>query len=361
MGKVTEDNGGIKVEGRAYMGALIDLTGQTFGKLTVVRRGNNDKHHKPQWLCVCNCGNSNILLINGQSLRTGKTKTCGCSKKNKPKKEKNKRISIKDIKAQERLGEERYNNSGELMKIITYNNSQDITVEFQDEFKYRSEHNSYGNFVKGTIRNPYKKFLYNRGYLGVGQYSPTTNKKSTKAYDAWTKMFVRSYKEQWHQYEPAYTDCEVDKRWWNFQVFAEWFYNNYHEIPNTSIQVDKDWIVPGNKIYSPETCELVPSIINSCILTHDKKINANQDIPIGIQITTNGKYKPRVSQYGKRIDCGTYKKIEDAMHIYFDTKIKYIEELADKYRLYISNRLYDAMCHYKERFLLENPIYEKIQ
>ena len=247
------------------------------------------------------------------------------------------------------------------MKIIEYNNVNDITIEFQDEHRYKSEHNCYGNFIKGTVRNPYNKFLYDRGYLGVGKYTATINRKATKAYDAWTKMFLRSYKEQWHQIEPTYKECDVDERWWNFQVFAEWFYNNYHEIPNMSIQVDKDWIIPGNKIYSPEACELVPAIINTCILTHDKKIQANKDIPIGIQVTASGKYKPRVCRYGKRIECGTYETVEEAMSVYLNKKVQYIKELADKYKDYISNRLYDAMYHYKERFLLENPIYEKIQ
>ena len=69
------------------MSALIDLTGKTFGKLTVIGRGENDKQCKPRWLCMCNCGNPNILLINGQSLRVGKTISCGCSKKSKPKKD----------------------------------------------------------------------------------------------------------------------------------------------------------------------------------------------------------------------------------------------------------------------------------
>ena len=342
------------------MSALIDLTGRKFGHLTVIKRGENNKQNKPRWYCQCDCGNSGLILVNGQDLKAGKTISCGCAKKNRPKKIKIKKPSINELKAQKRVGEEKYNNSGDLMKIISYNNSQDITVEFQDEFKYRFEHCGYGNFIKGTIRNPYKKFLYNRGYLGVGKYQVSLNKKGTKAYDAWTKMFMRSYKEEWHNLEPTYTNCEVAKVWWDFQNFAEWFYNNYHEIPNCSIQVDKDWIVYNNKIYSPETCELVPQIINTCILTHDKTMH-DTELPTGIKITSSGKYKPQISQYGKRVDCGIYTDLEDAMKVYMDKKILYVKELADKYKPYISDRLYNTMYEYKNRFLLENPDYEKIQ
>lgn len=341
------------------MGALIDLTDKKFGKLTVIKRGENNKHNKPRWYCKCECGN--IKLINGEDLKSGKTISCGCSKKNRPRKEKIKNISINEIKAQNRIGEEKYNNAGDLMKIVKYNNSQDITIQFQDEFKYNLEHVEYGNFVKGTVRNPYHKFLYNRGYLGVGQYKASNNKIGTKAYDAWTKIFMRSYKKEWHNIEPTYYNCEVDKYWWNFQNFAEWFYNNYHEIPGYSIQVDKDWIVYKNKIYSPNTCELVPQIINTCILTHDKTINKDNNLPVGIAMTTSGKYKPRISQYGERIEGGIYTNIDDAMSVYMNSKITYIKELADKFKPYISDRLYEKMYDYKKRFILENPEYEKIQ
>lgn len=58
------------------MSKFIDLTGKTFGRLTVVERAENDKWNKTQWKCKCSCGNINIVL--GHSLRCGDTKSCGC-------------------------------------------------------------------------------------------------------------------------------------------------------------------------------------------------------------------------------------------------------------------------------------------
>lgn len=58
------------------MSELIDLNGKKFGKLTVVKRVENNKHRQPQWLCKCDCGNETI--VSGQKLRTGHTKSCGC-------------------------------------------------------------------------------------------------------------------------------------------------------------------------------------------------------------------------------------------------------------------------------------------
>lgn len=54
------------------------LTGQVHGKLTVIKREENDRHGKTMWLCRCVCGNKEI--IRGRSLISGNTKSCGCRK-----------------------------------------------------------------------------------------------------------------------------------------------------------------------------------------------------------------------------------------------------------------------------------------
>lgn len=61
------------------MGALIDLTGQKFGKLTVLERDYSVKDkRRAYWKCQCDCGN--ICTVRGESLRTGHTSSCGCIK-----------------------------------------------------------------------------------------------------------------------------------------------------------------------------------------------------------------------------------------------------------------------------------------
>lgn len=60
------------------MPPLKDLTGQRFGRLTVIRRGENKCGH-PAWICQCDCGNVTHIL--GDSLRNGNTKSCGCFRK----------------------------------------------------------------------------------------------------------------------------------------------------------------------------------------------------------------------------------------------------------------------------------------
>lgn len=53
-----------------------DLTGQTFERLTVVKKAVSDKHGHVMWKCRCICGNTKNILTN--SLISGRTKSCGC-------------------------------------------------------------------------------------------------------------------------------------------------------------------------------------------------------------------------------------------------------------------------------------------
>lgn len=58
------------------MSARIDLTGQKFGRLTVLERAENAKNGSAQWKCRCECGN--IAIVRSDSLRSGTIRSCGC-------------------------------------------------------------------------------------------------------------------------------------------------------------------------------------------------------------------------------------------------------------------------------------------
>ena len=70
------------------MGGLIDLTGQRFGRLTVIGRGetyiyppnfrDSKKRRKTavKWICRCDCGNTKEFF--GSVLKSGKARSCGC-------------------------------------------------------------------------------------------------------------------------------------------------------------------------------------------------------------------------------------------------------------------------------------------
>jgi hypothetical protein len=52
----------------------LNLIGQKFGRLTVTEFAYSKINR--YWKCVCDCGNT--VIVNGQSLRSGKTRSCGC-------------------------------------------------------------------------------------------------------------------------------------------------------------------------------------------------------------------------------------------------------------------------------------------
>lgn len=62
------------------MGAFIDLTGQKFGRLTVIERAKDhiqtNGRHIVCWLCKCECGNT--CEVRSADLKRGATVSCGC-------------------------------------------------------------------------------------------------------------------------------------------------------------------------------------------------------------------------------------------------------------------------------------------
>ena len=66
--------------------SCFNLIGQKFGRLTVIARGANyisGNTVRARWICKCDCGNPNDLLITTLSLKSGHTQSCGCLKNEK--------------------------------------------------------------------------------------------------------------------------------------------------------------------------------------------------------------------------------------------------------------------------------------
>ena len=77
-------NGMTKSCGCLRKDKIIDLTGQRFGKLTVIRKDEKQKRTSDRsclWLCKCDCGNE--IIVKSSNLKNGYTKSCGCLRKEK--------------------------------------------------------------------------------------------------------------------------------------------------------------------------------------------------------------------------------------------------------------------------------------
>ena len=84
------------------MGKMIDLTGQTFGKLTVINCAGKLDGRRYFWNCECECGNKK--QINGALLRNGNTKSCGCGKYDGIKKYNQEKSDANKLKSGTRFG-----------------------------------------------------------------------------------------------------------------------------------------------------------------------------------------------------------------------------------------------------------------
>lgn len=229
------------------------------------------------------------------------------------------------------------------MKIISYVDSQNIEIEFLDDFHYRRK-STYQNFKIGKIKNPYDRDLYGVGYHGVGKWKVKDETgKWSRVYLCWRHMLERCYHEKSaHQYPAYYGICTVCDEWHNFQTFAEWYKAREYEIDGR-LHLDKDIKNPGNTVYSPENCILVPQKINVLFIN---KANY-RGLPNGIVEVSNG-YS--VSYNTKKL--GIYRTIDEAYKVYAQAKKKDVIKVANEYKDIIPKEAYDAIVEHE--FLLEN-------
>lgn len=245
--------------------------------------------------------------------------------------------------------EERLNKNGCLMKIVEYIDNRHIIVEFQDEYKAKVK-TSYGNFKRGIVRNPYYPTVCGVGVSG-NKYAIVENKRPTREYNAWLRMLNRCFDKNVQEKQPTYKDVSICKEWLLFDNFYEWL----HSQPNFSKwhdeqrwAVDKDIFIKRNKIYSPETCCLVPQNVNCLFL----KREANRGkYPIGVQYRDGYGFLASCHNpfTNRKEEIGYYSTPEKAFIAYKDYKEILIKQVAEiEYdKGNITKECYDAMMNYK--------------
>lgn len=229
------------------------------------------------------------------------------------------------------------------MKLIEYINCRNIIVEFQDKYHYQ-KNTTYRDFDMGRTENPFDKTMLGIGYLGVGKFDASRDNK--KIYRIWQAIFRRCYGNGKHDTKPCYSNCSVATVWHNFQNFASWYEKNYYSIDGQMMQIDKDILYKGNKVYSPETCIIVPNEINALFVRRKEQ---RGDTPIGVYYDKrNGVYVAFCWTGGSQKEyLGRYNDPVNAFMAYKLRKEKYIKEVADKYKDVIPDQLYNALYKYK--------------
>ena len=123
-------------------------------------------------------------------------------------------------------------------------------------------------------------------------------------------MFTRCYSERYWNKFPTYKNCTVAPEWHSFMNFRAWVISQDWE----GKQLDKDILVRGNKIYSPEFCMFVSSEINSLLIARNA---LRGKYPIGVCFNKrNNKFKAQCRSDGKYVYLGDFDTIEEASKKY---------------------------------------------
>jgi hypothetical protein len=142
---------------------------------------------------------------------------------------------------------------------------------------------------------------------------------------------------------PRYVGCTNGFK--DFNEFAEWHRKQVgYGVDN--FQIDKDILSKGNKVYSPETCLLVPRQLNMVVVNGRGK---RGEFPLGVSFDKARKmFIAKLSVEHKTIVVGCmHTTPESAFADYKVAKEKYIRELANKWRSQIDPRAYEALMNYE--------------
>lgn len=125
------------------------------------------------------------------------------------------------------------------------------------------------------------------------------------------------------------------------ESFYEWVNDgNFYEIDGEpTVHLDKDILVKGNMIYSPDTCIFAPASINELFGGSSNK--QNNGLPKGVK-KVGDKYKPQLKGYREVFDT-----VQDAWEVYREHLQAKIIVTADKYVGKIPYKLYQAMLNWK--------------
>lgn len=146
---------------------------------------------------------------------------------------------------------------------------------------------------------------------------------SCQYYTRWKDMLRRCYDKVRMAKYPTYSDCTICAEWLIFSNFKSWM-----ELQNwKGNHLDKDLLVAGNKMYSPETCMFVSPLVNTFLLESD---SIRGEYPIGVTFSKKAsKYSAECKNLGgKRIWIGYYFTPEEASFAYREVKYKLALQLA---------------------------------
>lgn len=264
-----------------------------------------------------------------------------------------KKRSVADTLIHEyKIGDIIKTNQGDIVKIIDGPFKIEKSGKIRQIYKIQSvkypqfisEDYSRDDLRRGTIFNPY---IPNEkgGFLGI-KYYKNKNNTTTKSYSIWSGILDRKDNDRRNN-RKNYQDIKISEEWYDFENFDNFFQQEislYKKYNEDDIECDKDFLFLINKaekrIYSKETCLLLPSRLNRFLISFYKPTT----------LKSNSTYKFKVDH--NRGNWGYYRYYNDeklAYEDYFKEKEKTFSRLLLEYKDIIPQKYYDILSKFNYR------------
>lgn len=243
-----------------------------------------------------------------------------------------------------KTGDKIVTNYGELIEIIDYQNYSNVYVKFEN------------GFIKKTKTDRLLTVTQKLNYTS-DQIAYVNNREAHKR---WKNLLDRAKYNSKDHNRLAYVDVSICDEWLNYSNFEKWYEENYYEVDDERMDIDKDILVKGNRVYSPETCIFAPQAINQLFemktiksVSHhftDKNLSPKGEyLPVGITwCNEKQKYRASLNIGNRKVkNLGRFNTIEEAFAVYKQAKEARIKEVAEQYKDKIPQKLYDAMINWK--------------
>ncbi len=131
-------------------------------------------------------------------------------------------------------------------------------------------------------------------------------------YTVWASMLKRCYSKQYLESRPSYIGTSVCSEWVYASAFKRWMEQQDWQ----GKCLDKDIIVPGSKLYSPETCAFVLPATNTFVIARDA---SRGGCPIGVDLfKRTGEYRAKCGNpfSGEQEYLGLFSTPEEAHEVW---------------------------------------------
>lgn len=228
-------------------------------------------------------------------------------------------------------------NEGGSVTVIEVLRGDKVLIKHNDEFGYEVEVEKI-RLLRGTIKNPYHRSVQGVGYHGVGKYKTQVNKVLDLAYKKWRGMMTRNYYHDYNARLTSYKDCYVADEWHSLQVFSDWYYKQVGW--DKGFELDKDLLSDGAKVYSPETCCLIPREINTAIVSL-----TNSDSIMGYHERREGVFEVRLRAITG--SCRSFTDKEEAINYYKQLKMACLGNLIEEWEGKVDKKVIEKLKSWK--------------